>query len=1684
MADWRGGKSRRDVPPVSKPVAHQATASSSSQWRRPPQAGRSSSTNRGLWVKRWLTSGAVLTLVVALVAIFLLSKVPTPLVILSVNSYKADPSFVIPRRPGATGEFDVWKNEPKQQVKPIFSEKNRDANLNDQLNSITSEPILSPGGPNRNVLLVSIAAQGVVNGKGEPFLLDSESKPFDEETWTSVKFFFNKLKDRIGASEKRNVVVFFDSGVGESDWSMGWLHDGFEAGLEKLLRDSDLLPKKWQLVHVRGTADLSTFADSGRRVLFADVLNYGLRGAADGVLDQRRDKKISLPEMIRFIEKETGKPPFVWPSPSTSDLKKNGISLCWAEGSGGDHKLVPLKVSSTPEKLKKLWVDHYEIQSDGRPWRQYPWDWARFEWQLLRAERAWLSADEKTFDEIVKAASSLMEKIKGPQLGTNGSSNTPNFNDDVEWEKFLSQIEQSKNFSNIPDTPPKHSPAAVLAFLLNRDVLKFEATQAMNNQDAIAKLIRLRRVAESDVWPQEFRAEAIVRNQADRIDKDRLDLEDLAFVGGEQNLKKIADDSGNVRNSYNNAKKLTEKFADRLNARDEMLAKLPWWFRWADVTQSQNDQRQLTTIWNDVAQTIRNFDTSVQSPPDELVWGTWDDAYKQFKELKDLATRADDSIKPNKLASREWTRTVLPFLATPLVSGGTRNQLFEKLVEKLSKVDEPVTPATNNRNKTPFSNWESHPLHILSDMFNTFDKVSVDDGTSRLEKFPDLESGDNDSLTSSWLKAEEQQRTTLKNAKESSFWSKLLKKQPDNRADLSEHYRSLVKHDGQGRALAVELCAGEVSGEETPQNVIARLDQLQQVSYFDWRVRRALVDFYGPADLAVDRSEPFYQTHAKEWLEKLESGGASNVYKKMFVERLNQSLEHLSKLDTPLLHVEVSPSQLEFLETDKYSKPVNVKISTPVIGDLGPAGTISLEIPQQQDSPNGFRLEVAELFGSSSKSPSWSKEISVMPGTTPAKMPAFFRGHRALDAAVTRNTTKLEPAIERDAPSVEPNLEEATVVVKGSSMQELWLMVVLDCSFSMNDTMKIEKSEVTRFSVARGALKDMLKSLPKNGGGDQTALHVGLMAYGYRVGLNLSKKEVRYSHPSEETTKAIPPRRDELTFEKDQVRNLGDLDPSLDVGILVPFQQDRLWNAESYGEMEKKIDRLNPIGVTPLYLSIAKAAAQMEIAPKDARKFILVITDGVDNQTTLGWPASQRQEWGLNGFKTAEKTGAEGAKDKLAKLSEVNIRIVGLGVDDEDKAKTTHDRDGIIDLKQFCSEENNIGKNPAPKLVLTQSGEQLARQLRVHSPVKFRVRAMAENGDDKANRTSTFGSPIELERPAGKNFHVDVFKELEKGQSVLASTENTDNRAPITVHGGEHFELLYVNPENIDGGGRLVFHRGWEGIANDNQAITKGSNSLTPADNVRNAADIFKLSNQSGKKWQAALLATKFKSGEASFRIAFRPSSDTESPARPKLVRAVITPLTGGEKEGLICPYYFESKDARFEARQSVPVLEFVGKNWKPEWKQANLTVWLRAPGDEPDDPLEKSITTDLKTELGKELSFAFEGLNGASRMKIGQKKETESTVTVKVEQSWEKFDPASSLEDLPILQVEPSPKQTKRRVQVSRQQVEYEFTFSTEDFRQTKYQLLVLDPAKLPRSSDQDEIVKKLRWEKINLEK
>lgn len=1731
MGDWKRGKPSRDPRGGSRSSSSQTGAGSRSAWQGKAKSGDPSNQVRRLWLMRMFSAAVFCGIAGVIYLIIISSRNLTPFVNVSIEAYANDSDNVLPPRPGgglslsqikAPKLYKVGRNDPAESLKDQFSKL---------------AVSINPGGPERNVVLVSLFAQGVVNGKGEPCLLDVKSQPFDEGSWIPVSDAITQLKESIKVKSGTRLVVFLDSGTSDPDWAMGIIQDEFSAALKRKLDSNRILPEYWQLIHVRGTFDPSHYARTGRRVLFGDLLVQGLRGAADGrrpnAKSVRPDDIVSLEEICAFIEQEAGVPPEVFSGGGRNSDNLASLYLTWSDLPSSGSSTGKLSQSVVIEKTDKIVKEVHESLDDGwrerhrlddnSPWRHSPGDWSRFEWQLLRAERAYLALDQQLAEKCIKKAKILQKRFE-TSAAVLAAPRLPE--PSVGWESFQKKLSDQGAVIRVEGFPPPSGTSSTecLAYLLNRDVQSKEylsATGASNAAIPISEVIRLRQLAEtasvpfSVSAPVNYRGEAVIRQLCDQVDEQRRSVEDFAFIGGASIWERLLRaDIPTVRNGYDGANKSAIAYAGLMDQRDKLFAKLPWLFLWANGTGSTEDQKKLIELWNSAVDAGSYFSNPDDATKEDL-GRVWKSVSSKFEDLNRLSDTAESltHTDPNNLP--QWIRNTTSLLSTPLVAGKSRNELRSKLIERLKIDKQPDAAAALNEVHEPgnegiFSrSLKFHPLYV---MFNSLPENSgeVDEGKGILKQFPNLElEHKEEPADKGWNKFAETVRARYLGIAQLDIWENALKAKPVNRERLSHHYGSLLRHDFKGRALAMLLgAAADIQGERI-ESVIKRLDQLQIQIYHDWQAERALRDYYGPPSVAG--SSPYYESLAKYWTNLRAELDTGKFFVSAFADRIPASTAKVGS-DTGLLSMELDKPKLEFIGVAPEPQSVVIKLLPQAdrkpLASLGkwPSGMVAVEKPTDATSGKPFNAENRERIENAvtlarDTSGEWSRasQIGPMNGEIPYR--AFFRGHRSKDASLQVTHKIPKPPEEREIWEPSPTPPDAKVLVKGKEKQRLWLMVVLDCSRSMNEDTKLKTkeggSDSRRFDVARETLKSMLDELLDNEANPDAEYHVGLMAYGYRVGVDTDKDDyptgkLLFDEPSGPDSPgyrtvtsqngtvlglALPEDRD--TYQLDR-KDLSLLDPSEDVGILEPIRdrlksskasEDPPFNRAKCTRLKNLIDRRSALGVTPLFLSIKRAAEHMEqLLDPNAKKMILVITDGADNQSTydIKFTDQGRRKAGLLGAEKRKPTGLDDAIEAVKKVKNIQVRVVGLDLDNQSR----EERDRIDKLKRFCSTDGFKGwkDEDVPKLWEPTTSKQLTDHIRVAlPPVRFRV--YPADAEEPQRRRNAFGNYVSIVHPNGGLYVVDVIRGDDTAiGETLARTD------PFKIHDGDSFELGY---KSIGDKRVLSFHRLWDDLVD--QPGKETGESIPPILPMRcslmNSKDdlkVFRVGKRGEREWQAALLPVKktldrdTKQVTYQFQIGFRPANETDSPERPTIVRAVVTPIDpSGE---VVCPYIYEHDDIQFSNEIAVPTLNLFASRWNTKWTKARVTLWFYGPGITNQNALKQmlmplEILKNLERQGGQIREQVF-AKDRALEVKVENVFSANGSTEITVVQHW-KTDDFPEIDNIPLLRTDPRATRIVEKIETGPQKITYVFKFRSEVDSLPEIHLITRDFTSLPKAKD-----------------
>ena len=357
-----------------------------------------------LWTSRLLITTATIALLAFLVQLLLTLHRPIPIVTAIASGYQA-PLGPIPLTEEDKGIiFDL--NSPGtgffapivatiDDISPAFAEI---ANGQDFLPYITRAlEKARPGGPNRDTVVVYIAAVATIDKSGQPLLVpplkNADPLALSDNDFISVERLLTAI--RASVQPNVNVVTILDCGKDEQSWPFGLTGIGFPAAVESVVERGNI-ERLWVVLP----------SSTGQRILTSQYLGgssftthfaRGLQGAADLKPYGNTDGKVSLLECSEYLKYQVDHcaasifgsrqtPKLV---SASSPLMKNTIGadqvmLSWSKKSNFQLKEHVPSVAGV-SWLNRHWqaVDQIrESQTGERPVR-----WASYQNLLLRSER-------------------------------------------------------------------------------------------------------------------------------------------------------------------------------------------------------------------------------------------------------------------------------------------------------------------------------------------------------------------------------------------------------------------------------------------------------------------------------------------------------------------------------------------------------------------------------------------------------------------------------------------------------------------------------------------------------------------------------------------------------------------------------------------------------------------------------------------------------------------------------------------------------------------------------------------------------------------------------------------------------------------------------------------------------------------------------------------------------------------------------------------------------------------------------------------------------------------------------------------------------------------------------------------------------------------------------------------------
>ncbi len=735
-----------------------------------------------------------------------------------------------------------------------------------------------------------------------------------------------------------------------------------------------------------------------------------------------------------------------------------------------------------------------------------------------------------------------------------------------------------------------------------------------------------RQLAEQAAAPADIRVHYWLQPLVDRADADRRGAEDRLFVGAAAELNradglwKSAVEGNGQDSGYAAAIRRASQVAAAYQTRDRAWAELPYLAQWTLTRQqaAESDEGDLRSAIEGVGQLASRLDEQLAarqwSPESAALAAKFDGALqaldKRFQaECAELKTAGED---------KHTLRRIAAVLAVPLLSGAERNGLRDKglsIARKIAPagtqyevaVAEKVASEAGDVAKRldRLRHWEIHPAAMILQSGQTADVPPLSAASAGGPPADQARTRDRDELAQELLlKRLAQQGADVRRA---------LGDLPDA---VQHHLQETAKRLEQKTADAPDVVrAGDSRADRLTRAAAlfldARLrnkmaiepaDQLRRLDLrylLLWHGSRTLDDFWGPA---AEGQSPYFAVVAREYGQSADKLRKGVPHWTSVVERFAEAAR---KGITPL----VEPKNVFVDENDpavrhafSVTVPENTPKGTAAVYLQDPAGLMPLW-SEKRDVLRRLGLALAEP-GTLSTPPYWIPNDARLKKADRLQAVALYRGQ------VRSDDFYVPPATGLDIVYTRPDYPKPTIVVRGELRQTSAVMFIFDCSGSMGAHMLVEGKETTRFNVARDTLKAILRRMAAS----ESPFDVGLMVYGHRVGWNPENTSELVVHdPRFPHAFRFIPRPPQMA----QIKPSNDLELFLSPG---PFGQNE------FDELSRKLDGLDSMGETPLYLSIIEAIRHLRKEGAAGQRRIVAITDGVNNQTGGGPDVRYRED--------------------------------------------------------------------------------------------------------------------------------------------------------------------------------------------------------------------------------------------------------------------------------------------------------------------------------------------------------------------------------------------------------------------------------------------------------------------------
>jgi hypothetical protein len=154
----------------------------------------------------------------------------------------------------------------------------------------------NPFGRGNNLVIVHIAAHGVLDPQRRPCLVPSSANPFDSTTWLPLEKVFEILRTEPAVKDKKKLVLLDCQRV-FSCWRCGWLENRFADEIGAAVKAG--ADPKLYVIAAAGSSEIGWAAPELRGSVFGHFLARGLRGEGN-----RKARAVSLAGLFGYLARE------------------------------------------------------------------------------------------------------------------------------------------------------------------------------------------------------------------------------------------------------------------------------------------------------------------------------------------------------------------------------------------------------------------------------------------------------------------------------------------------------------------------------------------------------------------------------------------------------------------------------------------------------------------------------------------------------------------------------------------------------------------------------------------------------------------------------------------------------------------------------------------------------------------------------------------------------------------------------------------------------------------------------------------------------------------------------------------------------------------------------------------------------------------------------------------------------------------------------------------------------------------------------------------------------------------------------------------------------------------------------------------------------------------------------------